>query len=279
MKNKAFVFLRHVFLPSYAHLPLMLGLLLPLVVMQAGTLAGCSGTTASTAVSGSDRTFTVRGVTFVMKAVAGGTFRMGSDDGDADGKEKPVHSVTLPDYMLGETEVTQELWQAVMGSNPSAFKGASHPVEKVLWSDCQAFIRKLNELTGERFRLPTEAEWEFAARGGSQSKGCQYAGSNAIDEVAWYRENSDSTTHDVKTKAPNELGLYDMTGNVLEWCQDWYGSYPAAAQTSPTGPATGTAHAFRGGSWFSTAVFCRMTYRNYVAPSFSFNNLGFRLAQ
>ena len=236
------------------------------------------GTAVIPTVSGSDRTFKVKGVSFVMKAVAGGTFRMGADDSDAYNWEKPVHSVTISNYMIGETEVTQELWQAVMGSNPSNFKGAKRPVENVSWDDCQTFIQKLNELTGQRFRLPTEAEWEYAARGGNQSKGYKYAGSNSIDDVAWYTDNSSRTTHDVKTKAPNELGLYDMSGNVQEWCQDWEADYSSSAQTNPSGPSTGYLRVYRGGDWNLNARLCRVSFRYDSPPSYRYIDLGLRLA-
>ena len=149
---------------------------------------------------------------------------------DADSDEKPAHQVTLSDYYIGETEVTQALWKAVMGTNPSNFKGDSNPVEKVSWNDCQEFIRKLNSLTGRTFRLPTEAEWECAARGGNQSKGYKYSGSNKIKDVAWYDGNSKDKTHAVKTKPSNELGLYDMSGNVNEWCWDLYGAYDGSVR-------------------------------------------------
>ena len=224
------------------------------------------------------KVYTVNGVSFKMIAVKGGTFQMGSDDWYE--WEKPVHQVTLSDYYIGETEVTQELWSAVMGSNPSYCTGdMQRPVEQVSWNDCQAFISKLNELTGEAFRLPTEAQWEYAARGGNQAQGRLYSGSDAIDDVAWYKSNSSSTTNPVKTRAPNELGIYDMSGNVYEWCSDWKGSYSSAAQTDPTGPATGSARVIRGGGWGNIAKGCRVASRCCGGtPSYSFSDLGLRLA-
>ena len=220
------------------------------------------------------KVYTVNGVSFKMIAVKGGTFQMGSDDG-----YNAVHQVTLSDYYIGETEVTQELWNAVMGSNPSYFYGnMQRPVETVSWNDCQTFISRLNELTGETFRLPTEAQWEYAARGGYKSKGYTYSGSNAIDDVAWHWYNSDRTTHPVKTKAPNELGIYDMSGNVWEWCSDWYGDYSSAAQTDPTGPATGSYRVIRGGSWDDYAASCRVANRDGSTPTNSGSYLGLRLA-
>ena len=231
----------------------------------------------------SNQTFTVNGVSFDMIAVEGGTFTMGAtaeQASDAYSDEKPTHQVTLSSYYIGKTEVTQELWQAVMGSNPSGFSGANLPVEKVSWEDCQIFIAILNELTGKYFRLPTEAEWEYAARGGSKSQGYKYSGSNTVDDVAWYPSNSSSKTHPVATKAPNELGIYDMSGNVLEWCRDWYSSsyYSSSSQYNPTGPASGSRRVYRGGSWGSSARLCRISYRDYNGPSYRFYNLGLRLA-
>ena len=219
------------------------------------------------------KVYTVNGVSFKMIAVKGGTFQMGNG-------YYGVHQVTLSDYYIGETEVTQELWSAVMGSNPSEFTGnMQRPVEQVSWDDCQAFIYKLNQLTGETFRLPTEAQWEYAARGGNQAQGRLYSGSDAIDDVAWYKSNSSSTTNPVKTKAPNELGIYDMSGNVYEWCSDWKGSYSSAAQTDPTGPATGSARVIRGGGWGNIAKGCRVASRCCGGtPSYSFSDLGLRLA-
>ena len=227
--------------------------------------------------TGNGQTYTVNGVSFTMIPIEGGTFQMGSTTGDSD--EKPVHQVTVSSFSIGQTEVTQELWQAVMGSNPSDFSGSKRPVEKVSWNDCRTFITKLNQLTGKTFRLPTEAEWEYAARGGNKSKGYIYSGSNEIDDVAWFTSNSSNTTHDVATKSPNELGIYDMSGNVWEWCQDWYGSYSSSSQTNPTGPTSGSGRVRRGGCWNNIATGCRVADRNYSSPSCStLNGLGFRLA-
>ena len=219
---------------------------------------------------GENRTFTVNGVSFTMVAVKGGTFTMGAtnEQTGAYSDESPTHLVTLSDYYIGETEVTQELWQAVMGSNPSDFTGnLQRPVEKVSWNDCQTFITKLNALTGETFSLPTEAEWEYAARGGNKAQGYLYSGSNTIGDVAWYTSNSSSTTHPVKTKQPNELGIYDMSGNVWEWCADWFGSYSSSAQTDPVGPSSGSDRVLRGGSWINIAAYCRVAIRVRNAPT------------
>ncbi len=227
-------------------------------------------------------TYIVNGVSFKMVAVEGGTFTMGAtteQGSDAEYDEYPPHQVTLSGYSIGQTEVTQELWQAVMGSNPSRFSGdLQRPVECVSWDDCQTFITKLNQMTGKNFRLPTEAEWEYAARGGNRSQGYKYAGSNNIGDVAWYSDNCGYTTHPVATKAPNELGLYDMSGNVYEWCLDWYGIYSDDAQTNPTGPASGSYRVTRGGSWFYIAWFCRVSYRYVITPSLADSFVGLRLA-
>jgi formylglycine-generating enzyme required for sulfatase activity len=163
-----------------------------------------------------------------------------------------------------------------MGSNSSRFKGNDLPVENISWNDVQVFIKKLNALTGKNYRLPTEAEWEFAARGGKESKGYKYSGSNNIDEVAWYRTNSDNTTHPVGTKKPNELGIYDMSGNVWEWCNDWYSDYSEASQINPTGPTSGTWRIIRGGVMNMAAQYSRITYRAGVPPN-SIGGFGFRL--
>ena len=223
---------------------------------------------------------TVKGVTFNMVKVDGGTFTMGatSEQVNPDKNEKPTHQVTLSSYYIGETEVTQALWTAVMGNNPSYFKGNKLPVEMVSWEDCQTFIGKLNDLTGKRFRLPTEAEWEYAARGGNRSNHTQYSGGSMIDDVAWYYGNSGSKTHSVKTKKPNELGLYNMSGNVWEWCQDWKGSYSSNAQTNPTGPDSGSDRVFRGGTWSIFGWFCRSSFRGKSSPGYRYDTIGFRLA-
>ncbi|MDY4891115.1 MAG: SUMF1/EgtB/PvdO family nonheme iron enzyme, partial [Prevotella sp.] len=228
-----------------------------------------------------NKTFTVKGVTFTMVAVEGGTFMMGATSeqvSDADSDEKPVHQVTLSSYYIGQTEVTQALWEAVMGKNPSWVKGDNKPVEQVSWNDCQDFVRKLSNLTCKRFRLPTEAEWEYACRGGKKSRGYKYSGSNTIRDVAWYIGNSSDGTHPVATKSPNELGIYDMSGNVWEWCQDWKGSYSSAAQTNPTGASSGSGRVNRGGSWFSSAKYCRSSYRSNHTPGGRDYYLGLRLA-
>lgn len=217
-----------------------------------------------------------------MVWVSGGTFTMGatSEQGsDAFDSEKPAHSVTLSGYYIGKYEVTQAQWKAVMGNNPSYFKGDNLPVEQVSWNDVQEFIRKLNQQTGKSYRLPTEAEWEYAARGGSNSRGYKYSGSNNIGSVAWYDGNSGNTTHAVGTKSPNELGIYDMSGNVYEWCQDWYGSsyYSNSPQRNPQGPASGSDRVCRGGSWIYSARGFRVSFRDYYSPVIRSYDLGFRL--
>lgn len=218
-----------------------------------------------------------------MVWVPGGTFTMGatSEQGsDAESDEKPAHSVTLGGYYIGKYEVTQKLWKAVMGSNPSHFKGDNLPVEQVSWNDVQAFIRELNQMTGKSYRLPTEAEWEYAARGGGNSRGYKYSGSDNIGSVAWYDVNSGNTTHPVGSKSPNELGIYDMSGNVCEWCQDWYGSsyYSNSPQRNPQGPTSGSRRVFRGASWNGSARGCWVSYRDYSTPDDRYYFLGFRLA-
>ena len=186
------------------------------------------------------KTYTVNGVDFVMVYVEGGTFRMGFGD-DPESDEAPDHNVTLSSFCIGTTEVTQEL-------------------------------------TGKNFRLPTEAEWEYAAQGGKQSEGYTYSGGDVLPDVAWVVDNSSDKTHEVATKQPNELGLYDMNGNVWEWCQDWYGSYGPQSQYDPSGPETGLFRIFRGGAWGSSSTSCRITYRNDDEPTFTYNALGLRLA-
>ncbi len=235
------------------------------------------------------KTVSVNDVSFSMMPVRGGTFMMGAplNQTGSNVNEKPQHPVSLSDYMIGVTEVTQELWHAVMGHTPGHFKGhPKRPVENVSWTDCEAFIKALNELTGLNFSLPTEAQWEYAAKGGDQSKGYLCAGSDSIKPVAWYYTNSsavgedhpDYGTHDVATKKPNELQIYDMSGNVNEWCSDWYSAYTEDAQTNPTGPAIGNYKVFRGGSWNDKAKSCRVCFRYPQAVTFKNDQQGLRLA-
>ena len=225
-------------------------------------------------------TFTVYDVSFNMVKVTGGTFMMGGTEEQGENvhdDELPVHQVTLSDYYIAETEVTQALWQAVTGSNPSYFKGdLNRPVESVTWYDCQVFINTLNHMTGYKFRLLTEAEWEYAARGGNKSKGYKYSGSNNLDAVAWYGDNSNSSTHPVASKKPNELSIYDMTGNVFEWCHDSYTNYPSEPQINPTGPVEGDSSVSRGGSYYKE--FCRISYRSPKAKNSKNQVRGLRLA-
>ena len=240
--------------------------------------AGLRPNTASS--SASNAKLNLKNLTSNMVYVSGGTFTMGatSEQGsDAESDEKPTHSVTVSGFYICKYEVTQALWEAVMGSNPSDWKGDNLPVENVSWEDCQTFIRKLNALTGKNFRLPTEAEWEFAARGGNNSRGYKYAGSNIIGDVAWYWNNGSEKTHVVGTKSPNELGIYDMSGNVWEWCQDWKGSYSSASQTNPTGPSSGSNRVMRGGCWYYIAGYCRSSDRDGGTPDRRYDISGFRL--
>ena len=230
-----------------------------------------------------NRIVQVGNVRFEMVYVEGGTFQMGATEEqgeDAEGWEKPVHRVTLSSYLIGKHEVTQGLWEEVMGSNPNYNKqGGDYPVECVSWDDCQEFIGKLNARTGMQFRLPTEAEWEYAARGGNRSKGYKYAGSDNLDEAGWYDGNSGKHTHPVGLKKPNELGLYDMSGNVWEWCEDWYGDYTEESQTNPVGPQSGEwgRRVLRGGSCWDDAWYCRVSVRVSSGPGHWYGGFGLRL--
>ncbi|MCC5945722.1 MAG: SUMF1/EgtB/PvdO family nonheme iron enzyme [Bernardetiaceae bacterium] len=252
--------------------------------------------------NGSENNITIdaNGVSFTMIFVEGGSFTMGctpEQSSDCNDREEPAHKVTVSDYYIAETEVTQKLWQAVMGSDPAELynKGCDDcPVENVSWNDCKAFIENLNGLTGKTFRLPTEAEWEFAARGGNKSKGYKYAGSDNIDKVAWYWKNSgdkllsgewdwnkakvnNCNTKPVAQKKPNELGIYDMSGNVWEWCQDLYGSYTSDSKRNPTGAGSGSNRVNRGGGWISNSMPTRVSNRSYLTPTDRDYHLGFRL--
>ncbi len=214
--------------------------------------------------------------------VEGGEFLMGDDNSDyAD--EKPAHRVKLSSFYIGKYPLTQSQWQAITGENPSEFKGEKRPVESVSWSDVQDFIVKLNKKTDKQFRLPTEAEWEYAARGGKYSQGYTYSGSDKLKQVGWYIENSNNETHDVGLLLANELGIYDMSGNVWEWCVDWYGDdYYEGCQKqgvveNPTGPDNGDYRVFRGGSYFDSQLNCRAASRRWNQPGGRNLNIGFRL--
>ncbi len=237
-----------------------------------------------------NKTYTVNGITFTMVEVRGGTFTMGATEeqgSEAWQIELPTHKVTLPSYYIGQTEVTCGLWETVMGYNPTNFIGGddTFPVDGVSWNDVQTFISKLNSMTGMKFRLPTEAEWEFAARGGTMSKGYKYSGSNHINVVAWYYENlayenGPTVFHSVGTRAPNELGIYDMSGNVVEWCQDWYTYWTSSKSVyNPTGPKSGYNRVCRGGCVLNDAKQCRVSFRGDInRPDEGKAGLGFRLA-
>lgn len=228
-----------------------------------------------------DQPFTVGGVTFTMVYVEGGTFTMGctgEQGSECYDNEKPAHTVTLSDYYIGETEVTQALWRAVMRNNPSFWRGDELPVEQVSYSDVILFIAQLNAMTGREFRLPTEAEWEFAARGGGRSRGYKYSGGNTIGDVAWYSDNSGRRTHPVKQKKPNELGIYDMSGNVMEWCLDAWYNYSAESQVDPCqSGAANVNHWLRGGCWDDYPRHCRTTLRNIRPSARRDSFLGLRL--
>lgn len=218
-----------------------------------------------------------------MVRVEGGTFTMGAtpeQGANADSRAKPAHSVTLSSFYIGKYEVTQEEWRAVMGKNSTnLYKDSKLPAVSINWTDCQEFINKLNKITGKKFRLPTEAEWEFAARGGIRSKYYMYSGGNNLESICWFKDNSDDKPHAVGTKVPNELGIYDMTGNVSEWCYDWDGGYSSYSQKNPTGPSlSGSAHVVRGGYYHSSEWFLRVSHRDRHGTDSRNYGLGFRLA-
>jgi formylglycine-generating enzyme required for sulfatase activity len=216
-----------------------------------------------------------------MIVVQGGTFSMGHNNFDED---KPAHTVTVNNFFIGKYEITQKQWRSVMGKDPMhlAFVGCDDcPVERVSWLDIQEFLQKLNALTGKNYRLPTEAEWEYAAKGGNKSKNYKYSGSDNIEEVAWCGNTSDSKTHPIGTKKANELGIHDMTGNVWEWCNDWYDKnyYTYSPPKNPQGPASGSTRVIRGGSWVNYPTISRVTFRDINIPTYWNNAVGFRVAR
>lgn len=219
-----------------------------------------------------------------MIAVEGGSFEMGDDQGIGEADEQPVHSVTLKTFSIAKTETTVLQWKTYcnatgrkMPETPSWGWIDSHPIVNVSWDDALAYCDYMSDKTGKIYRLPTEAEWEYAARGGKLSKGYKYSGGQSIDGTGWYTENSGGGTKEVAQKRANELGLYDMSGNVWEWCKDWYGAYTADAQTSPKGPSSGSYRVLRGGSWSDAATFCRVADRRINAPTYRNRTGGFRV--
>ena len=231
--------------------------------------------------SDSSLTFKVGDAVFKMMPVKGGTFMMGATKEQADeatDDEYPVHSETVGDFYMGETEVTKQLWHTVMGTLVRCnWTEYNKPIGSVRYIDCEEFIKQLNELTGRTLRLPTEAEWEYAARGGDKTHGYMYAGSNNIDEVAWYLYNTNEEIKEVAQKKPNELGLYDMSGNVFEWCSGWYAGYTDGKTTHKIKLNAKEYHVYRGGSSREAAHFCRVSNRDFYAPLGSFPALGLRL--
>ena len=227
--------------------------------------------------------YSVGGVQFTMVEVKGGSFKMGpteAQEKESHDVDYPVHKVTLSDYYIGQTEVTQALWMAVMDYNPSEFQDPQKPVENVSWYECVQFIEKLNKLTNQNFRLPTDAEWEYAARGGKNSKNYKYSGSDVLNDVAWNINNSGGQSHVVATKKPNELGIYDMSGNVWEWCDDWFYSVDDKPAKNPRGlkPSPQNIKIDRGGGW-NRSPRSVTSYRGRDKASYKDPNLGFRLAK
>ncbi len=214
--------------------------------------------------------------------VEGSEFLMGDDNGEFHW-EKPAHKVRLSTYCIGKYPVTQRLWKEVMGNDPSRFRGSARPVESVSWEEARHFVNKLNKMTGESFRLPTEAEWEYAARGGRYSQGYQYAGSDKLKQVGWNKENSNNETKEAGLLFANELGIYDMSGNVFEWCSDWFAGdyyqicYRQEVVENPRGPDEGELRVLRGGSSFDDPVRCRVVFRLNALPESRNDNIGFRL--
>ncbi|MEM6632806.1 MAG: formylglycine-generating enzyme family protein [Bacteroidota bacterium] len=223
------------------------------------------------------------GISFDMIWVQGGSFLMGNREEDANSYELPVHDVQVPDFFIGKYPVTQALYRSIMGENPSEFKGSDHPVEQVSWNDAHTFMEKLNQQTGKTYRLLTEAEWEYAARGGVYSEDYLYSGSDNLKEVGWFDKNNDPNgTKPVGQKLPNELGIYDMSGNVYEWCEDdYHDNYQGAPEDSSAWidqPSRGEARVLHGGGWLGVARYCRVSHRNGGEPGLRDLNVGFRLA-
>ena len=239
-----------------------------------------SDQTAKEQITYEDGVLTLNGLRYELALVEAGTFTMGAapEVQKPSSFETPAHQVTLTkNYLIGKTVVTQAQWAAIMGENPAYFEGDNFPMRDVSWDDCQSFIDKINAATGKNFRLPTEAEWEFAARGGNKSKHFLYSGSNDINAVAWYLDNNRDALSEVAKKQPNELGLYDMSGNILEWCYDWYADYSDKPQTDPTGPETGPERVTRGGTYYWEEEYCRPSMRQKLEPDQG-GGIGLRLA-
>ena len=257
------------------------------VAVENGSLVAIAEGVAIITVTTEDGNHTARCTVTVIHAgesemiqVEGGTFTMGCTDNENPTHtvyERPAHEVTLTSFKIGKYPITQKQWKAIMGVNPSHFKGDNLPVENVSWEDVQTFISKLNEATGKKYRLPTEAEWEYACRGGKKSAQYKYSGNNDLDLVGWYSYNSEFKTHPVGKMSPNELGIYDMSGNVWEWCSDWASEYSSQPQTNPQGPETGTCKVVRGGSYVSDYLKCRVSFRNSSVPAVASEEIGFRL--
>lgn len=225
----------------------------------------------------------INDLSFLMIPIEGGTFDMGDEVGDLWDACRPVHPVQVESFYLAQYPLTQAIWEAVMekGWPHLAFQGGKRPMERVSWDDTQEFLERMKTKTGYSFRLPSEAEWEYAARGGNYRLGCQYAGSDRLKEVGWYEDNSHSETKPIGHKMPNELGLYDMSGNVEEWCaDDWHGGYEAAPQegTAWIEVERGSSRVFRGGAWGDLPQHCRSAYRINWTPDYRDDYLGFRLA-
>ncbi len=215
-----------------------------------------------------------------MVWVTGGTFIMGDNMGELD--EKPAREVVINGFAMSKYPVTQRQWEVIMGFNNSDYKACTEcPIDNVSWKDAQEFIRRLNLMSGKHYTLPTEAEWEFAAKGGGGNKSYIFSGSDNIEVVAWHAGNSERRPHVVGEKAPNQLGLYDMTGNMWEWCQDKYGRfyYEENIKYSPEGPKDGVGRVRRGGSWFTSAKNCRNSSRSHVNEDYKDNSVTIRLAQ